>query len=71
MPVVDLDARFVARAKCEINDREFYWDRALPGFGLQVTANGHRSSIVQYRRRSDVLHTSRHMKLKAATPQGG
>jgi integrase len=32
-------------------DRVFYWDSDLRGFGLQVTAGGHRSYVVQYRHR--------------------
>src|SRR5262249_52555161 len=29
--------------------RLFYWDETLPGFGIMVTAGGHRSYVVQYR----------------------
>ena len=29
--------------------RTTYWDAGMPGFGLMVTANGHRSYVVQYR----------------------
>src|SRR5262245_10335589 len=30
-------------------DRLIYWDQAMPGFGLQVTADNHRSYVYQYR----------------------
>jgi hypothetical protein len=42
--------------------RTFYWDAGLPGFGLMVTANGHKSYVVQYR----AAGRSRRMHLKAA-----
>jgi integrase len=41
-------------------DRVFYWDTTQSGFGLMVTAGGHRSYIVQYR----AERTSRRMHLK-------
>jgi integrase len=30
-------------------ERTTYWDETMPGFGLMVTAAGHRSYVVQYR----------------------
>src|SRR5215510_8922097 len=30
-------------------DRTIFWDTKTPGFGLQVTAAGHKSFIIQYR----------------------
>jgi Phage integrase family/Arm DNA-binding domain len=49
MPKIELNAKFVATATAGGKDRELYWDAALPGFGLMVTANGARSYVIQYR----------------------
>jgi integrase len=49
MPKIALNAKSVATATAGGKDREFYWDAALPGFGLMVTASGARSYVVQYR----------------------
>jgi integrase len=37
-----------ARAKSDA-ERTLFWDADMPGFGLVVTASGHRSFVVQYR----------------------
>src|SRR5262245_41091078 len=29
--------------------RIYFWDESLPGFGVMITAAGHRSYVVQYR----------------------
>ena len=42
-------------------ERTIYWDTDLPGFGLLVTKNGHRSFVVQYR--SGATRSSRRMKI--------
>jgi hypothetical protein len=45
-----LTPAFVSKARPpERGDRVVYWDEALPCFGLMVTANGHKSFVVQYR----------------------
>jgi integrase len=50
MPTTKLTAAFVERASVEPGTkRTIYWDASLPGFGLAVTAGGHRSYVVQYR----------------------
>jgi integrase len=45
-----LTPAFCMKAKAQPGaERTLYWDMSLPGFGLQVTAAGHRSYVVQYR----------------------
>jgi hypothetical protein len=46
---IKLTPAFVAKAKAEGTDRSIYWDDSLRGFGLMVTAAGHKSFVVQYR----------------------
>jgi integrase len=58
----NLSPAFVERAEAEPGkDRSIYWDTALRGFGLMVTAAGHKSYVVQYRANG----RSRRMTLKA------
>jgi integrase len=55
-----LTPSFVQKAPVESGaERALYWDEDMPGFGLLVTASGHRSFIVQYRFRG----RSRRMKI--------
>lgn len=42
-----LTPAFVAKPPVPASDRAIYWDS--PGFGLQVTAQGHQSFVCQYR----------------------
>jgi integrase len=45
-----LTRAFVQKARAEDGDeRTLFWDADMPGFGLVVTASGHRSFVVQYR----------------------
>src|SRR5262245_9117640 len=45
-----LTPAFVQKARAEPGaERSLFWDQDMPGFGLVVTASGHRSFIVQYR----------------------
>src|SRR5262245_47698544 len=45
-----LTPAFVKTATAETGaERSVYWDAAPVGFGLMVTAQGHRSFVVQYR----------------------
>ena len=48
--------------------RTTHWDASIPGFGLMVTANGHRSYVVQYRAagRSRRMHLKQGLTLRAA-----
>src|SRR5262245_44435808 len=50
MTVRKLTADFVKHVVVETGaERSIYWDEKLPGFGLMVTQQGHRSWVVQYR----------------------
>jgi Arm DNA-binding domain len=60
---------FAAKAATAADaERTTYWDLGLPGFGLMVTANGHRSYVVQYRAagRSRRMHLKNSLTLTAA-----
>jgi integrase len=64
-----LTPSFIAKAKADLGaERTIYWDETMPGFGLVVTAGGHRSFVVQYRisSRSRRLALKRGLKLAEA-----
>lgn len=64
-----LTPAFVAKATAAPGvDRTIYWDQALPGFGVMVTAKGHMSYVVQYRAagRSKRMHLKTGLTLTAA-----
>jgi integrase len=64
-----LTPAFAAKATTAADaERTTYWDAGLPGFGLMVTANGHRSYVVQYRAagRSRRMHLKNGLTLTAA-----
>jgi integrase len=44
-----LDADFIKTVAVPAKDRVTHWDDALKGFGLMITASGHRSYVVKYR----------------------
>ncbi len=59
---IKLTPAFIAKAPTAHSlRRTIYWDAAMPGFGFMVTANGHKSYVVQYR----AAGRSRRMHLKA------
>jgi integrase len=65
----NLSPALIQRAEAESGaDRSIYWDTALPGFGLMVTAAGHKSFVVQYRagKRSRRQHLKANLKLGEA-----
>jgi integrase len=50
MPRIKLTPGAVKNAAAPMSgDRLIYWDEAMPGFGLCVTADSHRSYVYQYR----------------------
>jgi hypothetical protein len=64
-----LTPAFVQKARADSGkDRTIFWDTAIPGFGLMVTAGGHRSYVVQYRAAgtSRRIHFKGVIKLDAA-----
>jgi integrase len=66
---IRLTPAWAAKATTEPNaQRTTYWDVAMPGFGLMVTANGHKSYVVQYRAagRSRRMHLKDELTLTAA-----
>src|SRR5262249_50063159 len=65
MPQANLTEKFVAAATAPAGkDRELFWEPALPGFALMVTAAGARSFIVQYR---NAAGTSRRMTVNGGS----
>jgi Phage integrase family/Arm DNA-binding domain len=67
-----LNPTFVRDAKAARGaDRTIYWDEGLSGFGLMVTAAGHKSFVCQYRTagRSRRMHFKRGLSLDEARKQ--
>jgi integrase len=65
----NLSPAFIASASAEPGaERSIYWDESLPGFGLVVTAAGHKSFVCQYRagKRSRRLAIRANLKLGEA-----
>src|SRR5438067_2051347 len=57
-----LTSSFVRKAKADPGaDRTIFWDETLRGFGLMVTAAGHKSFVCQYR----AQRISRRIAIKA------
>jgi integrase len=65
-PAFVASAKLAPKADGTLPDRTIYWDQSQPGFGLMVTAAGHRSYVCQYR----VRGTSRRLILKSVLSLG-
>ena len=66
---IRLTPAFAAKATIEPGaKRTTYWDSGMPGFGLMVTANRHRSYVVQYRSAGQTrrMHLKNGLTLTAA-----
>jgi integrase len=66
---IRLTPAFAAKVTTEPGaKRTTYWDATMPGFGLMVTANSHRSYVVQYRAagRSRRMHLKDGLTLRTA-----
>jgi integrase len=62
-----LTPAFIASAKAQPGaERTIFWDESIAGFGLQVTAAGHKSFVCQYR----ANRRSRRIALKATLKLG-
>jgi integrase len=70
MPTVKLTPSFIKAAAHVVDpakpiaDRTIYWHENLRGFGLMVTARGHKSFVVQYRANG----ISRRFTIKSSVP---
>lgn len=54
MPTISLIARGIAGLEVPTAGRIEYFDKNTPGFGLRVTANGHRSWVCLYRHKGEL-----------------
>jgi integrase len=61
-----LTPAFCLKAPKPEKDRVVYWDESFPGFGLMVTASGHKSFVIQYRSKGK----SRRLSFKTAATGG-
>jgi integrase len=63
-----LTPAFIAKLPVPATGRTIYWDAAMPGFGLMVTKNGHKSFVVDYRAagRKRRMHLKSGLTLTAA-----
>jgi integrase len=67
-PKTKLDKKFFATVKPPAEGREIHWDTKQKGFGLLVTAKGHKSFVVQYQVGSGrKARTLRRMRVEAET----